>query len=101
VSLLTQQQLAELEAKVFQAQLVADLIAEVRHHREQAQVPIFVCPECHADEEFGFSCREDYVGETSAVVDGGGTVDIGNIINYNWVCSNCDSRGNIAWKSPA
>ena len=67
--LLDETQLQILEKRVAEAHLLGVLIAEVRHHRENAQVPIFVCPECDADEEYGFSCGKDYTGPGSADAD--------------------------------
>jgi len=97
--ILTEAQIKVLEQRITEAHLLSALIAEVRHHRENAGIPVFVCPECNADQENGFSCGEDYTGPGDTVTDGGGSHDIGNIVSYNWVCMNCDSRGNIVWKT--
>jgi len=98
--ILTDAQLRQLEARVTEAQLIQLLVTEVRHYRENAQVPIFVCPECNATEEYDFSCGEDSVGQGSVVGNYGGSHDIGVVTTYTYVCMNCDSRGSIAWLTP-
>lgn len=98
--LLSEEQLQDLDAKVAEAQLISALIAEVRHHRENAEVPQFVCPHCNADDEYGFSCGEDRIEANAHTINDGGSQPVGNVVVYNYVCTNCDSRGEIAWKVP-
>jgi hypothetical protein len=59
----------------------------------------FVCPNCCADEKYGFQCykkEDEDFGFT--IGDDGGSHKIGEIVTYSWTCNNCGTNGDICFK---